>query len=159
MTSLAITQWLQTLVSEDREAVFVIDDFLYDRSRSKKVELLARVYDHVAHAYRRGFRLLTLGWSDGSTFLPVAFSLLSPEQPKIDCGPPMPASTSEPLDTGAGRKAGKNRPMWYCNYFRRRRRRASRPAMCCSIAGLPFPDCYDKSWRNGTCTSLLWSKL
>jgi len=82
MTSLAITQWLQTLVSEDREAVFVIDDSLYDRSRSKKVELLARVYDHVAHAYRRGFRLLTLGWSDGSTFLPVAFSLLSSEPAK-----------------------------------------------------------------------------
>jgi hypothetical protein len=80
MTTVAITQWLDTLGRPDREAVFVVDDSLYDRSRSKNVELLARVYDHVQHSYRRGFRLLTLGWSDGTTFLPAAFSLLSSEQ-------------------------------------------------------------------------------
>jgi hypothetical protein len=45
--AVAITQWLDTLVSRDREAVFVVDDALYERSRSKNVELLARVYDHV----------------------------------------------------------------------------------------------------------------
>jgi hypothetical protein len=27
--------------------------------------LLARVYDHVEKKYRRGFRMLTIGWSDG----------------------------------------------------------------------------------------------
>lgn len=40
----------------------------FSRSRSKAVELLARVYDHVEHKYVRGFRMLTLGWSDGNTF-------------------------------------------------------------------------------------------
>lgn len=45
----------------------------------KKVELLARVYDHAKHAYRFGFRMLTLGWSDGSTFMPVNSVLLSTE--------------------------------------------------------------------------------
>jgi hypothetical protein len=44
------------------------------------VELLARVFDHVKHRYDRGFRMLTLGWSDGNTFLPLAFSLLSSEK-------------------------------------------------------------------------------
>lgn len=39
--------------------------------------MLARVRDHVEHKYVRGFRMLILGWSDGNTFLPVAFSLLS----------------------------------------------------------------------------------
>ncbi len=52
---------------------------LYSRNRSKAVELLANVRDHVEHKYVRGFRMLTLGWSDGNTFLPVAFSLLSSE--------------------------------------------------------------------------------
>ena len=30
----------------------------------------------------RGFRMLTLGWSDGNTFIPLAFSLLSSEKKK-----------------------------------------------------------------------------
>ena len=50
---------------------------LFSRSRSKKVELLARVYDHVSHKFVRGVRMLTLGWSDGNSFVPLAFSLLS----------------------------------------------------------------------------------
>jgi len=52
------------------------------RNRSKKVELLAKVYDHAKHAYKFGFRMLTLGWSDGSTFLPVSSVLLSSENKK-----------------------------------------------------------------------------
>ena len=55
---------------------------MFERNRSKKVELLAKVYDHAKHAYRFGFRLLTLGWSDGSTFLPENSILLSTENGK-----------------------------------------------------------------------------
>lgn len=65
------------LTSIDTPKVFIVDDSLYNRNRSKNVELLARVHDHNDHRYYRGFRLLTLGWSDGSSFLPVSFSLLS----------------------------------------------------------------------------------
>lgn len=64
------------LDSEDRANVLIIDDSMFERNRSKKVELLARIYDHVKHAYRFGFRMLTLGWSDGSTFMPVNSVLL-----------------------------------------------------------------------------------
>lgn len=53
---------------------------MYSRNRSKSVELLAKVFCHVQGKYLKGFRLLTLSWSDGSTFLPVAFSLLSSEK-------------------------------------------------------------------------------
>lgn len=60
--------------------VLIVDDSLYSRSRSKSVELLARVRDHVEHKYVKGFRLLTLGWSDGNTFLHLAFTLLSSEK-------------------------------------------------------------------------------
>lgn len=59
------------LNDEERINVLIIDDSMFERNRSKKVELLAKVYDHAKHAYRLGFRMLTLGWSDGSTFLPV----------------------------------------------------------------------------------------
>ena len=55
---------------------------MFERNRSKKVELLAKVYDHAKHKYRFGFRMLTLGWSDGSTFLPVNSILLSTESKK-----------------------------------------------------------------------------
>ena len=67
------------LDSEERVNVLVIDDSMFERNRSKKVELLAKVFDHAKHKYRFGFRMLTLGWSDGSTFLPVNSILLSSE--------------------------------------------------------------------------------
>lgn len=41
------------------------------------MELLARVYDHVEHKFQKGFTLLTLGWSDGYSFVPTGFNLLS----------------------------------------------------------------------------------
>jgi len=67
------------LDSEERVNVLIIDDSMFERNRSKKVELLAKVFDHAKHKYRFGFRMLTLGWSDGSTFLPVNSILLSSE--------------------------------------------------------------------------------
>ena len=70
------------LDSKERVNVLTIDDSMFERNRSKKVELLAKVYDHANHAYRFGFRMLTLGWSDGSTFLPVNSVLLSSENNK-----------------------------------------------------------------------------
>ena len=65
------------LTDENRESVLILDDSIYDRSRSKTVELLSRVYDHSTGKYIKGFRMLTLCWSDGASCLPVDFSLLS----------------------------------------------------------------------------------
>lgn len=70
------------LDNEERVHVLIIDDSMFERNRSKKVELLTKVYDHAKHAYKFGFRMLTLGWSDGSTFLPVNSILLSSENKK-----------------------------------------------------------------------------
>ena len=70
------------LTNEQRKNVFIIDDSLYERGRSKKVELMSRVFDHAKRAYCLGYRMLTLGWSDGNTFLPVSFNLLSTRNPK-----------------------------------------------------------------------------
>ena len=56
------------LTSDQRESVFIIDDTPYDRSRSKKVELLSRVFDHSTGRYLKGFRLLAICWPDGDLF-------------------------------------------------------------------------------------------
>ncbi|BAF59748.1 hypothetical protein PTH_1567 [Pelotomaculum thermopropionicum SI] len=79
LSSSVINETIEPLTSRNWKNVLVLDDSLYSRNRSKAVELLARVKDHVENKYVRGFRMLTLGWSDGNTFLPVAFSLLSSE--------------------------------------------------------------------------------
>lgn len=72
-----ITGFMKPLTSDDRKDVFIIDDSLFDRSRSGKTELLAKVFDHCTMKYKRGFRMLTLGWSDGNSFVPVNHCLLS----------------------------------------------------------------------------------
>ena len=68
------------LTDDERKNVLIIDDTLFERPNSKKVELLSKVFDHVDRKFKRGFRLLTLGWSDGNTFLPVSSRLLASEK-------------------------------------------------------------------------------
>ena len=55
---------------------------MFERNRSKRVKLLAKVYDYAKYCYKFGLRMLTLGWSDGSTFLSVNSVLLSTENKK-----------------------------------------------------------------------------
>lgn len=82
LVSLIIRSFLKPLTNENNEGVFIIDDTSYYRNRSKNVELLAKVYDHVTHKYFKGFRILSFCWSDGHSVLPVDFSLLSSKNPK-----------------------------------------------------------------------------
>ena len=82
LASRIIRDAIVPLDSGERKNVLIIDDSMFERNRSKKVELLAKAYDHANHRYRFGFRMLTLGWSDGSTFLPVNSVLLSSESKK-----------------------------------------------------------------------------
>ena len=62
--------------------MLIIDDSPYDRSRSKMVELLSRIWDHSTERYLKGFRMLTIYWSDGNSCLPLDFSLLSSSDEK-----------------------------------------------------------------------------
>ncbi len=75
--SAKVVGFFETLTSRQRVRVLIIDDSPINRDRSKKVELLARVYDHVSGKFIRGFQLLTLGWSDGFSFVPLDFALMS----------------------------------------------------------------------------------
>lgn len=88
-----ISNHLSPLTSEERVRAIVVDDSSYSRDRSKKVELLARVKDHVTGRYFKGFRKLTAGWTDGATFIPLAFALLSSPNEKnrlYEQGPDIP---------------------------------------------------------------------
>lgn len=75
-----------TLSDRSRTKVFILDDSTFERNRSKSVELLARCFDHASQKMRfyKGFRMLTLGWSDGATFMPLDFSLLSSKTSQIN---------------------------------------------------------------------------
>lgn len=77
LLSAKVTCIFSNLTRPERVKVLVLDDSIIKRNRSKTVELLARVYDHVEHKFQKGFTMLTLGWSDGYSFIPVGFNLLS----------------------------------------------------------------------------------
>ena len=72
-----VANYFSLLTSDTREKVLIFDDSTYDRSRSKVVELLAWVFDHNSGTSLKGFKMLTLGWSDGASFLPLDFILCS----------------------------------------------------------------------------------
>ncbi len=77
VVSIVIRQFAKPLTNKDRQDVLIIDDTTYPRNRSSCVELLANVFDHAKMNFFKGFRIMQLGWSDGNSFLPVDFALLS----------------------------------------------------------------------------------
>ena len=77
LLAVKVTTAFNTLTRPERVKVLVLDDSIIKRNRSKTVELLARVYDHVEHKCQKGFTMLTLGWSDGYSFIPTGFNMLS----------------------------------------------------------------------------------
>ena len=72
-----INGFMRPLTSKNREDIFVIDDSAYHKRGYKKTELVAKVFDHVSMTYVKGFRMLSLGWSDGNSFVPITHRLLS----------------------------------------------------------------------------------
>jgi len=82
IVSLKLIEFVMPLTSEERINTLILDDTIFKRNRSKNVELLTRVQDHADMKYYRGLRCLTLGWSDGNTFVPVGYQLLSSSNEK-----------------------------------------------------------------------------
>lgn len=77
MLAVRVIAYFDTLTCDDRFKALVIDDSVINRNRSKRVELLAFIFDHVIGRSVKGFNLLTIGWTDGYSFIPVAFNMLS----------------------------------------------------------------------------------
>ena len=86
LSAAVVVNFMQRLTGEDRKDVFIIDDTFFARCGYKCTEMVARVFDHTDMRYRKGFRLLTLGWSDGNSFLPINFSLLSSQNERNQLG-------------------------------------------------------------------------
>lgn len=77
LISAKIIAVIDVLTDYHRVNVFIVDDSPYNCSISKKTEMLSTIFDHVTHKFYNGYHQLTLGWSDGATFVPVDFSLCS----------------------------------------------------------------------------------
>ena len=78
---------IRDLTDETRKNVFIIDDSLFNRTSCKKTELGSKVFDHTDMHYKKGFRMLTLSWSDGNTLIPVNSCLLASTKEENIIGP------------------------------------------------------------------------
>ena len=87
LLSKKVADAVEPLTSEDRVNAFVVDDSLFERTSCKQTELGSRVFDHISMKYCKGFRLMTLGWTDGNTFLPVNSCLLASSKERNLIGP------------------------------------------------------------------------
>ena len=87
LLSREVSKTIEPLTGEDRINAFVVDDSLFERTSCKKTELGSRVFDHASMRYTKGYRLMTLGWTDGNTFLPVNSSLLASSKTSNLIGP------------------------------------------------------------------------
>jgi hypothetical protein len=87
LLSREVSKTIEPLTNEDRVNAFVVDDSLFERTSCKKTELGSRVFDHASNRYTKGYRLMTVGWTDGNTFLPINSSLLASSKKSNLIGP------------------------------------------------------------------------
>ena len=71
-----ISGFIRPATSEKRIEYFIFDDTPFAKS-GKKTELVSKFFNHVTMKYERGFRILTLLWSDEYSSIPVDFCPLS----------------------------------------------------------------------------------
>ena len=87
LLSKKVADKVEPLTDDERVNAFVVDDSLFEKTSCKKTELGSRVFDHTSMKYRKGYRLMTLGWTDGNTFLPVNSCLLASSKESNLIGP------------------------------------------------------------------------
>lgn len=77
LLSAKVIAYFDTLTRPERVMCLVLDDSVVLRERSKKVELLSYVFNHVIGKTVKGFNMLTVGWTDGFSFIPVGFNMMA----------------------------------------------------------------------------------
>lgn len=82
LLSKVVADTVEPLTSADRVNAFIIDDSTFERTSGKHTELASKIFDHCSMKYKTGYRLMTLGWTDGNTFLPVNSVLLASSKKK-----------------------------------------------------------------------------
>ncbi len=111
----------------------ILDDSTFYRNRSQKVPGLARLWDHALQKGYKGYRMLTLGFSDGYSFLPIDFSLLSGNKKS---SPPSLYKTSEPWALVDSKKRSVPCLKWRLKWWHVPLIRAFMPRMCSWTSGL-----------------------
>ena len=71
-----ISRFLRPATSDKRLEYFIFDDTPFAKS-GKKTELVSKFFNHVNMKYERGFRILTLLWSDEYSNIPIDFCPLA----------------------------------------------------------------------------------
>ena len=88
--ALRVVKDIDMLTSENRRCAYIIDDTFFQALYAKKTELVSWVHDHAEkgkNKFKRGFRMLTVCWSDGVSLVPLAFRhLASSSEEKHICG-------------------------------------------------------------------------
>ena len=82
LLSAKVIAYLDTLTRPERIMCLALDDSVIPRERSKKVELLSYVYNHVIGKTVKGFNMLALSWTDGYSHIPVGFNMMASADPK-----------------------------------------------------------------------------
>lgn len=59
---------------KSRTRFLILDDSLIPKTGTR-IEFIGKVFDHSSHTYKLGMKILTLGFCDSKTFLPIDFSL------------------------------------------------------------------------------------
>ena len=77
LLSAKVIAYLDTLTRPERIMCLALDDSVIPRERSKKVELLSYVYNHVIGKTVKGFNMLALSWTDGYSNIPVGFNMMA----------------------------------------------------------------------------------
>ena len=77
---------LENRTTNTHPRVLIIDDSLYNRTGGKGTEFVGKVYDHNDRKLRIGYRMMTLGWSNGDLFIPLRQALLTTRDENLRVG-------------------------------------------------------------------------
>ena len=110
VSRIIINELFTPLTSETRTKCYILDSTIYERARSKKVELLCWVHDHASGLSVRGFQKLLLAWTDGFSTIPLQHALLtSRKESKRICG--LKNKTMDKRSSGYKRRKEAHMPM------------------------------------------------
>lgn len=77
---------IESRTDKKHTKVLIFDDSLYLRTGGKGTDLCAKVFDHNDQKMRKGYRMMTGGWSNGETYVPFSQSLLTTRDPNLMIG-------------------------------------------------------------------------
>lgn len=64
----------KSIDEDNHPKCLIVDDSILPKT-GKTIEFIGKVFDHGSQAYALGMKLLTLGYNDGKSFIPLDFSL------------------------------------------------------------------------------------